>query len=286
MNAVRIPVGGVTLAGTFLTPPGPGPHPAALFAHGWGSSQRQDVGTAKRLVAAGVAALTFNFRGHARTREQRDTVTRADNLADLAAAYDLLHGRPGIDAARIGIVGASYGGYLAVLLTAERDVRWLALRAPAIYKDQDFDRPKRELNLDPELPAYRKRRLAPGDNRALRIASRFTGDVLVVESEDDTVIPAAVPGNYVRAFGEASSVRHQRLAGADHGLSRPAWRVAYTSTLVAWLADTLDVAPAAVQDPSRRQADLPRRAAGAERQPAGPGRRVAGAARRPARATR
>jgi hypothetical protein len=44
-----------------------------------------------------------------------------------------------------------------VLLTAERPVRWLALQAPAIYKDEDFDRPKRQLNLDGELPAYRRR---------------------------------------------------------------------------------------------------------------------------------
>jgi hypothetical protein len=65
---------------------------------------------------------------------------------------------------------------LGTLLTLERPVRWLALQSPAIYKDRDFDRPKRELNLDGELPEYRRMRLAPEDNRVWppRRASRVT----------------------------------------------------------------------------------------------------------------
>ena len=51
----------------------------------------------------------------------------------------------------------------ATLLCAERKVRRLALRVPALYKDDDFDRPKRELNLDPDLAAYRQRRLDPDE---------------------------------------------------------------------------------------------------------------------------
>jgi dienelactone hydrolase len=244
MNAVRVQVGGATLAATFTTPPGTGPHPAVLFAHGWGGSQRQDLGTARRLARHGLACLTFNFRGHARTRRQRETVTRADNLRDLVAAHDLLAAQPGVDLDRIGVVGASYGGYLAVLLTAERRVQWLALRAPAIYKDEDFDRPKRELNLDADLPAYRRRRLAAAENRALLTASRFPGDVLIVESEHDTVIPAPVIANYVDAFAGAATLEHHRLAEADHGLSQPRWRSAYGAILAGWVERTLGLDPA------------------------------------------
>src|SRR5262245_52195248 len=50
--------------------------------------------------------------------------------------------RDGVDAERIAVVGSSYGGYLGVLLTSERKVTSLALRAPAICSDADFDRPK------------------------------------------------------------------------------------------------------------------------------------------------
>jgi alpha-beta hydrolase superfamily lysophospholipase len=210
--------------------------PAALFVHGWGDTQRRNLGVGKQLRARGFACLTFNLRGHAGTRAQRDSVTRAQNLADVIAAYDVLAARPEVDAARIGAVGSSYGGYLATLLTAERKVSWLALHAPALYMDADFDRPKRELNLDPKLAAYRRRRLEPGANRALTAASRFAGDVLVVESEVDAVIPHPVVANYLRAFEGAASRGHEVLAGADHGLSHEAWRREWGARLVDWVA--------------------------------------------------
>ena len=161
---------------------------------------------------------------------------RAQNLAAVIAAYDVHASRRDVDAARFGVVGSSYGAYLATLLTAERKVRWLALHAPAIYMDADFGRPKRELNLDPKLADYRRQRLAPDANRALTAAARFDGDVLVVESENDTVIPHEVVANYLRAFEGAASRRHEVLAVADHGLSREAFRRDWGALLVDWAA--------------------------------------------------
>lgn len=236
MNEIRIDVGAGRIGGRLLLPAEVRDgHPAVLFVHGWGSSQRHDIGKAKRLVELGYVGLTFNLRGHARTRRQRNTVTRADNLRDLCAAYDVLVAQPGVDPERIAAVGSSYGAYLAVLLTADRKVRALALQAPAIYKDPDFDRPKTALNLDADLPAYRRRRLSPEDNLALRNAARFEGDVLLVESEHDTVIPHQVVANYRAAFAAAASMTHHRLQDADHGLSREPWRRAYGATLGEWL---------------------------------------------------
>lgn len=237
MNEARIVVDGQTILGKMFPAERDRPGPGVLFVHGWGASQRHDIGKAKRLAGLGFTGLTFNLRGHARTRQQVETVSRADNFADLLAAYDVLAAEPDVDAGRIAVVGASYGGYLGTLLTTERPVRWLALQAPAIYKDGDFDRPKRELNLDGELPAYRRRRLAPRDNRVLAVAARFTGDVLVVQAGRDTVIPAQVLANYVAAFRRsAASVRRHVIRGADHGLSEDRWRRVYGSLLVHWLA--------------------------------------------------
>src|SRR5437773_7641234 len=182
MIGVRIPVDRQHIVGTILLPDVDGQrHPALVVVHGWGSTQRRSIGEARESVAAGFVCLTFNLRGHARTRVERETVTRAQNLRDLTAAYDVLVARDEVDASRIGVVGTSYGGYLAALLPTERKIRRLALRAPALYKDDDFDRPKRQLNLDPDLAAYRRRRLEPAENRALLAAARFEGAVLVVE---------------------------------------------------------------------------------------------------------
>lgn len=240
MKRVRVAVDGQSLNGCLIEPDAPPPWPAMLFAHGWGGSQRQDLGKARRLTALGVASLTFNFRGHARTRRQVDTVSRAHNLCDLLAAWDLLAATPGVENDRMGLVGASYGGYLSVLLTAERPVRFVALQAPAIYPDRDFDRPKLELNLDGQLARYRRRKLDADDNRVLTCAARFPGHVLLVESEHDTVVPRPVTRNYLRAFrrSAASVVRHV-VADADHGLGDRRCRREYSDVLVDWLASTL-----------------------------------------------
>uniref|UniRef100_UPI003555F957 alpha/beta hydrolase family protein n=1 Tax=Pseudomonas sp. F16(2018) TaxID=2093746 RepID=UPI003555F957 len=84
----------------------------------------------------------------------------------------------------IAIIGSSYGGYLATLLTRERPVRWLALRVPAMYWDDEWGSPKQALDRQ-RLNAYRQRPLGPADNRALAACAEFGGDVLLVESEQD-----------------------------------------------------------------------------------------------------
>src|SRR5262249_45403282 len=101
---VHITVDNQRLAGKLVTPETAGvQRPAVLFVHGWGGSQRGDVAKARRLVQLGYACLTFNLRGHARTRHQIETVTRAQNLRDVLAAYDFLIRQPSVDEARMAV---------------------------------------------------------------------------------------------------------------------------------------------------------------------------------------
>ena len=63
------------------------------------------------------------------------------------------------------------------------------------------------------------------------------GDVLVVESEHDHVVPHPVIANYVAACIQAHSLTHRVIEGADHGLSSPFLQKAYSSLLVGWVSD-------------------------------------------------
>src|SRR5690606_7891718 len=137
--------------------------------------------------------------GHERHAEMRETVTRAQNLEDLIAAYDWLVAAPHVDPDAIGVVGISYGGYLASLLTVERNVQWLVLRSPALYPDDDWNAPKASLNRDPGLMPFRRSRISSNDNRALRACAEFTGDVLIVEAENDVTVPHQTICNYEAA---------------------------------------------------------------------------------------
>src|SRR5436189_1052780 len=103
MTDIRIAVDRQWIGGKLLTPETPAMRPAAvLFVHGWGGSQRRDIAKAKQLVHAGFDCLTFNLRGHARTRRQIETVSRAQNLRDVLAAYDFLRQQRALAGDRIG----------------------------------------------------------------------------------------------------------------------------------------------------------------------------------------
>src|SRR3954462_5530944 len=109
-QAINIPVDGWRLPGTLVTPATL--LPGVLFVQGWGSGQEQYLPRARQIAALGCLCLTLEPRGVARDHPEHETITREDNLRDLLAAYDLLVARRGVDVSAIGIVGASYGGYL------------------------------------------------------------------------------------------------------------------------------------------------------------------------------
>ncbi|HYC44213.1 MAG TPA: alpha/beta fold hydrolase [Burkholderiales bacterium] len=232
---VDIAVAGQHIAGTLVSPATS--IPGVLFVHGWGGSQQQYVARAREIAALGCIGLTFDLRGHARTDSQQETVSRQDNLEDVFAAYDELVSHPNVDADSVAVVGSSYGGYLAALLTEHRPARWLALRVPALYKDTGWELPKKQLHKDPDLPAYRRRHVRPQDNRALKACAAFRGDVLIVESENDDTVPHRVIENYREACKHAHSLTYRIIEGADHGLSMEPAQRAYTSILVNWLTE-------------------------------------------------
>jgi len=118
--------GGVTLA-ALLHLPAARPRGALLVCHGAGSRKENHTLMAEQAVAAGLAALTFDFRGHGESGGLMDDRGSDDVLA-AAAALRGLSGAPWL-AAR----GASMGATLLVL-AARREpgtFRSLVLLCPA-----------------------------------------------------------------------------------------------------------------------------------------------------------
>jgi hypothetical protein len=117
-----------------------------------------------------------------------------------------------------------------------RPVRWLALRVPALYRDEDWPLPKQQLKKY-GLADYRRGRVSPAENRALAACAAFKGDVLIVESEHDDIIPHPVIENYLAACKGAHSLTYRVIEGADHALSDEPWQQAYTSLLLNWATE-------------------------------------------------
>jgi pimeloyl-ACP methyl ester carboxylesterase len=259
LETLHIKVDDDQLAAALLTPATL--LPGVLFVHGWGDTKEQDLARAQEMAGLGCVCLTFDLRGHAGTARRQETVTREENLHDLLAAYDRFVAEHLVDPSSIAVVGISYGGYLAALLTELRPVRWLALRAPALYKDDGWELPKRRLHQDPDFAAYRRRELPADDNRALRACTAYRGDVLLVESAHDDVVPHPAIASYAAAFSNAHSLTARVIDDADHGLSDERWQRAYTSILVGWLTEMIMGARTAAAAPAEKPAPAPARAA-------------------------
>jgi dienelactone hydrolase len=261
-DAVRIDVDGQAIAGTFVTPQTL--VPGVLFVHGWGGSQDQYLARAREIAGLGCVCLTFNLRGHVETRPLFETVSREINLRDVLAAYDQLASRRHVNPGSIAVVGSSYGGYLAAILTTMRPVRWLALRAPALYIDTGWAVPKLELHRSQDLKSYRRGRVQPSDNRALAACQAFAGDVLLVESQHDDIVPQTVLASYKEACTQAHSLTYRSLPEADHGLSTEGGQRAYTGVLSNWFGEMMVEARSA---DARVRAEIPAPAALPERPP-------------------
>jgi alpha-beta hydrolase superfamily lysophospholipase len=238
-SPVDVLVEGTTLSGTWHEPNRL--IPGVLFVHGWGSNQGNNLQLARSISRLGCICFTFDLRGHAATSALRDSVTPEENMADVIAAYDLLASHDSVDKDAIAVIGSSYGGYLAAILTSVRPVDWLILRVPAMYRDEMWDQPKAHFDRA-DLNAYRNEYLDPDSNKALRACAQFTGDALVVESELDTVVAHPAVSSYAAAFRSAHSLSHRVLDGADHGLTDSKCREAYYRMVSRWMSDMISAA--------------------------------------------
>ncbi|HEY0697104.1 MAG TPA: alpha/beta fold hydrolase, partial [Micromonospora sp.] len=100
------------------------PAPAVLLAHGFGGTKQSVRSDAEDLAARGYAVLTYTARGFGRSTGQihldspDHEIRDASRLLDwLAARDDIRTDAPGDP--RVGVVGGSYGGALALLLAAQ-----------------------------------------------------------------------------------------------------------------------------------------------------------------------
>ncbi len=252
---VTIHAEGRDIAGTLVSPSTL--IPGVLFVHGWGGGQDQYIARAREIAALGCVCLTFDLSGHADTLPMQETVSRENNLADVLAAYDALVRQRGVDPSSIAVVGSSYGGYLAAILTTRRPVRWLALRVPALYMDSGWELPKVQLHQDQDLGAYRRRFVPAADNRALRACKAYRGDVLLIESERDDIVPHAVINSYKEALIRPRSMTYRMISYADHGLSDPASQRAYTALLVSWMTEMVQGARASNATQAQTPGSLP-----------------------------
>ena len=118
--------GEIELRGRIDLPPGPGPFPAVVFAHGSGKDPATEFMSPGDFYSQnGIAAFTFDKRGTGRS-EGEFTMDFHQLAKDVAAAVEFLALRPEIDRGRIGVSGYSQGGWIGPLAASMSPrVKWV-----------------------------------------------------------------------------------------------------------------------------------------------------------------
>lgn len=140
---IAIPFEGMSLPGYLFLPPasaaatlaGDGGVPVLIFPAGYDGPAEETYSLgAVEAAARGFAVVTFDGPGQGEMLYTHGVPFRPDFETVAAAALDVVEGRDGLDAARVGIVGRSFGGYLAPR-AAQAEPRITALTADPAQVD-------------------------------------------------------------------------------------------------------------------------------------------------------
>lgn len=164
----------------------------------------------------------------------RAEMSRDDVLRQALEDHDRLQLR--LNGGPMTVLGFSFGAYIAAFVAAARQADRLVLRSPALYPDDGWTTPKEALD-ELKLESYRSVVHDTPSNGALRCCAQFRGDVLLIDSEKDQVIPWPVIASYQGSFTNARSLSRCTLRGADHQLTEQTWQDGYRAAVLGWLRD-------------------------------------------------
>ena len=127
MDTVSFPSpAGVTLAADLYLRTGgppPGGHPVVVVCLGWGSVKELMPQWGAALTSLGYAVLVPDYRGFGASGGERGRCFPEEHVEDIRAVMWYAAQRPELDAGRIGLLGVSYGGSVAVAAGVDQRCR-------------------------------------------------------------------------------------------------------------------------------------------------------------------
>jgi len=236
MKDIEFTVDGLKLKGNLFYPEKiMEKNPAILFVHGWTSEKKRSFQYAEALIKLGFIVMVFDMRGHGISEGNINIATPKEFLKDCIAAYDYFSSIKGVDKENISIISSSFGSYLSSMLTSKRKIKNLVLRVPADYSNDTFEKPK--MGNAGENPNVFKWRLIPkkyNETFALQALHDYDGNIIIIESEKDTIVPHPIIQNYIDAVKDKSKLTHIVMKGAPHSIKPGPFKEEVTRILVRW----------------------------------------------------
>jgi dipeptidyl aminopeptidase/acylaminoacyl peptidase len=215
-------------------PAGPGPFPVVLSIHGGPEAQERPAynyaGLYQYLVAQGIAVLAPNVRGSTGYGRAYQSLIHRDwggaELLDFAAAADYLAAQPWADPARIGLFGASYGGFAVLSCLSRLPERGWACGV-------DIVGPSNLVTLTRSVPPTWRPQMAAmigdPDTEADRLlasspvsyADAITAPLFVIQGANDPRVPQAESDQVVARLRERGvEVRYDVYPDEGHGFTK------------------------------------------------------------------
>lgn len=232
-----------------LATPEAATHRAAVLCHGFLSGKRSTTNRTltRMLNERGIATFAFDFFGQGDSDGPFEKLTTTIAVTQAMAALDLMRQK---GFTRLGLLGSSFGGLVAILTAAQRhDLACLALKCPVV----DFAEELRLTLGDGEMAAWKKTGTIPnimGGAERIRLhyafyenclqqiayepAKRITAPTLIVQGDQDECVPLHQSRQLSDALTTAK--RLELLPGADHQFTKAADFARMTTLLSEWLA--------------------------------------------------
>jgi len=207
--------------------------PTVIIFHGFTGNKYEAIhnAIADSLLAHGIASVRFDFNSHGESDGDFSKMSIDNELEDARRIYNYTRSLPFVR--KIGIVGHSQGGVIAVLLSSElgkKKIKSVALLAPALVIRENmrqgsffgtfFD----PLHVPEQLKLFggkitigRNYVLAGQKMEPFKAAYRYKGEVCLIHGTGDT----AVPYSYSEWLSETYKNNELHLIlGADHTFTK------------------------------------------------------------------
>ncbi len=227
-------------------PVGKGPFPVIISIHGGPEAQARPAfnNTVQMWVnKLGAAVIRPNVRGSAgygKTYVSLDNgLRREDAVRDIGALLDWIQTQDDLDAGRIGLYGASYGGYMVLAsavkfsdrLKAIVDSVGISSFVTFLETTQDYRRDLRRAEYgderDPDMRAFLEK-ISPLNN-----VDRIDVPIFVVQGQNDPRVPVTESEQLVAALRESgNTVWYMNALNEGHGYRRRENRDVYQQAMM------------------------------------------------------
>lgn len=242
VSEVTVMNGARAVPATVVVPDGKGPFPAVVMNHGHGGGRQEGGGferLAKALAGAGILSIRMDFPGSGDSKEPFTEGYLSNMISDSNASLAYLLANFPADPNRLGILGYSMGGRIALTIgeTEGNPYKAMGLLAPSANPGKDlllffaggseveYERLYAEASSDKGYADYttmfgQQQKLSKQwfdellASKPLETISAYKGAMLVVHGDKDVVIKPAENEAVVAAYPSASIVL---VPEADHG---------------------------------------------------------------------